>query len=144
MKEFTIYEIDSGKIVRTGYCQDGDFFSQAIGIGETIIEGNFPQNEYYFQQTKPIRRPRMGIIIKNLANKGEKYVKNISNLPVSGLISVTGHFMEIPTDNLTIEIDKGHTTMLKVTKFPFQAFETLIQQDDETIVATIPSTLIFN
>lgn len=39
MKNYIVYQTNSGKIVKTGCCPDHDFESQKRGPGETIIEG---------------------------------------------------------------------------------------------------------
>lgn len=39
MKQFTVYRVDTGVIVKTGTCQDESFDLQAMHDHEAIIEG---------------------------------------------------------------------------------------------------------
>lgn len=39
MKVFTVYNLVSGSIIRTGTCQDETFEAQAMNPGEGVIEG---------------------------------------------------------------------------------------------------------
>lgn len=45
--KFTVYERATGRITRTGQCQGATFDMQA-GEGETVIEGEYPDDLFYF------------------------------------------------------------------------------------------------
>jgi len=39
MKQFTVFDMVTGTILRTGTCQECDFSAQAMSDGEGVIEG---------------------------------------------------------------------------------------------------------
>lgn len=56
MKEFTVFNEETGQVLRTGVCPDDLIPIQAMD-GEQSIEGRFPDEEFYFQESSPIRIP---------------------------------------------------------------------------------------
>lgn len=50
MKQFTVYNESTGQILRTGYCAENDFELQALP-GQVVVEGFYPDDQYYFDGT---------------------------------------------------------------------------------------------
>lgn len=56
MISFTVYDVSTGEIARTGSCQDSDLALQA-GDGEAVIEGAYLDTEYYWDGSSMVAKP---------------------------------------------------------------------------------------
>jgi len=56
MKSYTIYKTSSGQILRSGNCNVQDFEHQRSD-GESIVEGQYSDSEFYFVNNQPIQIP---------------------------------------------------------------------------------------
>lgn len=56
MMEFTAYSTATGEILRCGRCQDVSFEAQA-GPGEAVIEGRYPDDQFYIVTGQPVNIP---------------------------------------------------------------------------------------
>jgi hypothetical protein len=55
MMEFTVYDLETGDILRAGYCQEADYDYQA-GDGEGILPARYDAAEYYVNDGNPIMK----------------------------------------------------------------------------------------
>jgi len=56
MRAFIVYD-DSGRIARSGFCQDQDFEAQAVYAGETVMEGEADGADHYILDGAIVERP---------------------------------------------------------------------------------------
>lgn len=57
MKTYLIYNIDTGQILRSGYCPEEFLHLQIVNQGEKLLESNAAWDKYYIQNNIPVEIP---------------------------------------------------------------------------------------
>lgn len=73
MRSYTVYSIKTGQVVRTGQCQD-DMLDYQAGDGEAAIDGDFPDDVFYFVSGHPAAIPPRGSVSQVFDTKTGKWV----------------------------------------------------------------------
>lgn len=56
---YTVYDADTGRILRTGFCQADDVAIQSSSNEEIVLEGEFSSEIYYVIEHEAVPRPLM-------------------------------------------------------------------------------------
>lgn len=116
MKQFTVYETSTGKIIRTGYCPDIDFNKQAH-VGETVIEGIFFSSEYYVDISVSPNRPVLKTEFANVTDRNTQPNTEIvfSGLPNPTTVIINSNTYEVTDGSFEIKFENEGSYYLYFT-----------------------------
>lgn len=93
-RDFSVYLVETGRIVRYGSCPGRDFEAQAREPGEAVFAGAFRDDEYYIAGGSAVERPKLlsGQFIELVAGE----VLQLPGVPAGTLIHIgtDGYYVE--------------------------------------------------
>ena len=114
---FVVYDITTGRILRSGMCVDTDLPLQVLSVGEAVIEGTCNLNTDYVVAGVVTPRPTTGLVAVSRAVNADLV---ITPLPIGSVVFVDDVEEDVLTDTtLTISFPVQGVWSLSVeTPFP--------------------------
>jgi hypothetical protein len=124
MRKYTIYETETGRITRSGTCQDEAFDLQAQ-LGEEILDGAVSSATHYVLAGVPTPRPSMGVSVdKTTVVEGE--LTTFSNVPMGTKALVDRNAAFVNDGALGLTFDTSGKYVIKMLCFPYLDYEVVI------------------
>jgi len=120
MKQYTVYETATGRVLQHGSCPDIDFTRQAR-TGQAVLEGIYGDEEYYVSAGSPTLRPESPITSATLT-VSEGVAWELNNIPAGTSARVKGPaFLEgvLNPGTDTITFDVAGTYSVQLSTFPY-------------------------
>lgn len=118
IKKFTVYN-SVGVIMRTGNCP-AEALSMQARDGETVVEGHWPDDEYYFDgdQPKPKKEITPTFSKKTLAADGTDSI-TISGIPAPCRVALEETVYDVPDGVFEFTVDQlgVHAIQIRATHY---------------------------